>query len=312
MKKIIIALLISFNGFCCFGQPEEFIWDTISFDEQLPWYLNIDSSEQNIWQIGTPSKTLFDSAFSAPYSIVTDTINSYPPNNNSWFEVKIGEFNYEWWYPASVYMEIKHKFDTDTLVDGGFITVSWDDGLTWMNIIRDTIYWDETPGGFETENMYTENDTLYYGEFGFSGNSNGWITTSYSWHFYPVKAITMSDTMLVRFNFISDSIETNKEGWLIDNIRLFSVDFGSSIDEYSSSNFNLYPNPIDKTSTIDFKSVNNKIELEVFNNVGQRIYHKNHYNTKSIIFDKEGIKPGSYIIKIKTDDWIESKSVLIL
>ncbi|MDA3953800.1 MAG: transposase [Bacteroidales bacterium] len=40
-----------------------------------------DSSEPPIWQIGTPNKTFFDSAYSSPNAIITDTVNYYPINN---------------------------------------------------------------------------------------------------------------------------------------------------------------------------------------------------------------------------------------
>ena len=313
MKNILLILAIIFLQLNIYGQyGDTFNWDTITFEESLPWYFSNDTSSQNIWQIGTPQKAIFDSAWSAPNSIVTDTINNYPVNNHSWFEIKIGAFNYlDWWYPWSIFMELNHKYDTDTLKDGGYITVSWDDGVTWENIIKDNVYQEMTPEG-ANENLYNwYSDSLYNGEFGFSGNSAGWITTWYAWHYLPVRAVELSDTMLVRFNFISDTIETNNEGWLIDDIRLYSRDIQGVVEEHKNVHFSLYPNPINHTSTIEFKSFNHKVELEVFNNLGQRVFYRDYYNTQSILFSRKDLKPGVYILKMKTPEWEESMKILI-
>ena len=313
MKKTLLLLVVLHLSLFLSAQSEELAtFDTITFENPLPFYFTNDTSGQNIWQIGTPQKVFFDSAFSAPNAIVTDTDGFYPENNLSWFQLELTRFTFDdpyYWGSDDIFFEIKHKFDTDTLKDGGYISVSWDHGNTWMNIIKDYVYPEATPG-WENENLYTENDTLFNGEYGFSGNSGDWITTWFAWHYIPVR-VEPFDTMLVRFNFISDTIPTEKEGWMIDNIRLYAVDIGGSVEEHANSYFSLYPNPINQTSTIEFNTFNHKVELEVFNNLGQRVFYDNYYNTKSILFNRKDLKPGVYILKMKTPDWEESKKILI-
>jgi len=109
--------------------------ETITFEYSYP-YLEVDTSNQNIWQIGTPNKAFFDSAYSAKNAIITDTVNYYPIDNISYFDLLIGAFNFNDLYPWNIYVGIKHKYDTDTLKDGGFITISYDNRTTWMNIIN--------------------------------------------------------------------------------------------------------------------------------------------------------------------------------
>ena len=59
--------------------------DTTNFEGSLV-QIEIDTSNAgNIWQIGQPDKAIFDSAFSAPNAIVTDTVNYYPINDSSSF-----------------------------------------------------------------------------------------------------------------------------------------------------------------------------------------------------------------------------------
>jgi len=315
MKKIIVLLVaLSLNHVASaqIWENEIATFDTITFEKELPLYFNNDTSSQNTWQIGTPEKVFFDSAWSVPYAIVTDTIGFYPSDNQSWFQMELDRFTFEddfYWGSVDIYFEIRHKFDTDSLKDGGYITVSWDNGNTWMNIIKDTIYQADRPE-WKNENLYEESDTLYNGEYGFSGNSGEWITTKFGWNEWLVKA-ELFDTMLVRFNFISDTILTEKEGWMIDNIRLYAVELFGSVDEHANSHFSLYPNPVNETSTINFKTFNQKVELALFNNLGQRVFYNNYYNTKEIKLNRKDLKPGIYILKIKTQEWEESKKILL-
>lgn len=300
MKKLFFLLTISLTTLQSFAQWTEFVWDTITFEAPYE-YLIIDTSSQNIWQIGAPNKIFFDSAYSINNAIVTDTLNFYPINNNSYFDLRIGAFNYNYYYPDDIFIEIKHKFDTDTLKDGGFISVSYDQGLTWMNIINDTVYGQATPS-WDNLNLYNYYDTLYNGEFGFSGHSNGWITTMFSWHYIPVKnnIDVIGDTMIVRFNFISDSIENNNEGWMIDNIKLYSVDLGGGINDTKSLKFNITPNPMNEISIIELESYS-EIQLSIFNIQGQLVRQKRYFNNQSIIINKANFNSGIYFVKIRTD-----------
>ncbi len=298
---INLIFTISLTALQSFAQWTEYVWDTITFEEPYE-YLVIDTSSQNIWQIGAPHKIFFDSAYSANNAIVTDTINYYPTNNYSFFDLYIGLYNVDW-FPMNIFIEIKHKFDTDTLKDGGFITVSYDNRQTWMNIINDTAHWfDETPNqnNMFVENLYSSSDTLYNGEYGFSGKSSGWITTKFSWYFCPVKT-QLGDTLIIRFNFISDSIETHKEGWMIDNIKLYSVDLGGKIYEIKLLDFGIYPNPMNKTAIIELDNYH-EIELSILDNQGRIIRKNKYFNNQPIIINKDKLNPGIYFVKIRTDE----------
>ena len=214
--------------------------------------------------------------------------------------------SYNYYYPYDIFIEIKHKFDTDTLKDGGFITVSYDEGLTWANIINDTSgYWSITPGfgGEGASNLYTLNDTLFNGEFGLSGNSNDWVTTWFTWHILPVKNSMEfpGDTMIVRFNFISDNIENNKEGWMIDDIKLYSVDLGGGINDMKQLDFRILPNPMAEIAIIELNNYS-EIELSILNIQGQLVSQDNYYNSQSITINRHEFSAGIYFVKIKTDE----------
>ncbi len=313
----MLLLTISFISLQSFAQWTEFVWDTITFEEPYE-YLQIDTSSQNIWQIGEPSKIFLDSAYSGQKAILTDTLNYYPLNNNSYFDLKIGAFNYGGAYIHNVFIEIKHKFDTDTLKDGGFITVSYDNGLTWTNIINDISgFYDVTPHhDYEYENLYTENDTLFNGEFGFSGNSEGWITSKFAWYDIPVKSSTDfgGDTLIVRFNFISDNVESNNEGWMIDNIKLYSVDLGGlnkEIDSKETLKYRLSPNPMREKTTIELDDYR-ELEFAIFDTQSRIVKQNTYYNNETIVISRDELKSGVYFVKIKTDEGLVGVRKLIV
>src|SRR4051812_30284690 len=73
-------------------------------------YFYIDSLQtNNIWQLGKPSKPVFDSAYSKPLALVTDTLHPYPINNTSSFIVidNTDDCNF-----AGV--DFWHRFNTDS------------------------------------------------------------------------------------------------------------------------------------------------------------------------------------------------------
>ncbi|MFK7906959.1 MAG: T9SS type A sorting domain-containing protein, partial [Chitinophagales bacterium] len=226
------------------------------------------------------------------------------PNNISYFDLYIGAFNYGDAYHYNTFMELKHKYDTDALKDGGYLTVSYDNGETWMNIIEDTVYYGESPY-YSNENLYGETQTLFNGEKGFSGKSDGWVSTWFSWHMLPVKngVEEVGDTTILRFNFISDDVDNQKEGWMIDDIRLYSVDLGTDIEDFGAGeNVHVYPNPIHSSSIIELEKTFEAIDVVVIDLKGRPVYHKKHFKKNHVPLEIDGLASGVYFVRIEADN----------
>jgi hypothetical protein len=318
MKRAIIFLTLFLSGLLNFSQAQNKInvgdtlgpWYVINFDNSSN-YINIDTSIQNVWQIGSPQKIIFNSALSLPHAIITDTIHTYPANNYSYFDLLIGDFNFNGYYYGRTYIDFWHKYDTDTLKDGGYITVSWDKGLTWKNIIEDTISGMFTPADQFLTNLYTLNDTLFNGEHGFSGKSNGWVLASFLWQGLVAKNIP--DTMILRFNFISDSINNNKEGWMIDNIRLYSIEQGGGVNELSDFHIiKISPNPFSSSTEILLDKNYKNIDLSVFDLQGKIIKEKIIKNCNKVNLDRAEIENGFYFLRIILDNKIMLTKKIII
>jgi len=310
MKKTAIFVML-FSLLCSIKaqtklQPGDIIqvWDSINFDTVVN-SIRIDTSEMNIWQIGRPQKAIFSASYSPENAMVTDTVNPYSVNNYSFFDLYVGNFNNEM-YPWDIFVDFWHKYDTDSLKDGGFITVSWDKGITWANVIHDTnyVHYVHPPMSFygQIPNLYTETDTLTDGNIGFSGNSHGWIKTILGWHAIPVKIVEPADTMIIRFNFISDSIQNNKAGWMIDDIRLYSVDLGGGVHDYEVDNLvKISPNPYSDKTEIRFDKQYKHIEIETYDLFGKLMGKESHSNLSSLIYRHNELIQGTYILKIVLD-----------
>jgi len=276
-------------------------WDTITFNSDSE-FIRIDTSSTNIWQIGIPQKSYFDTAYSFSKAILTDTTDSYPINNTSYFDLYIGEFNNQY-YPYNIFISFKHKFDTDSLKDGGYITFSFDKGENWHNMIE---WWGNNNFGQMTDskNLYTQNQLLFNGEYGFSGNSNGWQTTMICWFVPPasLKNIVedIGDTLMVRFNFVSDSIDNFREGWMIDDINLYSADLGGGAIYKTnvSKEIFIYPLPASNHINFYFVKTSKSIMIEILTLDGKKVFQNKYFNLQEVQVDTRDLTSGIYISKI--------------
>lgn len=319
MRNIYLTVFFILFAIDVFPQDNFFdpftIYDTLKFESEYP-YINVDTSENNIWQTGVPAKMYFDSAYSLKRAILTDSINPYPANNHSFFDLCIGEFNYaSYWY--NIFIEFKHKFDTDTLKDGGYITVSYDMGKSWLNIIEDQPYgqYDGMTPKHVNKNLYSEDNLLFNNEKGFSGRSNGWISTGFAWFVLPVKntVVSVSDTMIIRFNFISDSINTNKEGWIIDNICLYTGDIGGGVlNSGLSEQIKVYPNPLKTDASIDLGDRYQYIDMEIIDSGGKIVSRLQYKETSKIDLDCRQLSSGAYYLNMNLNKrFFVSKKILV-
>jgi type IX secretion system substrate protein len=295
MKKILlISILILTASITVWGQDTiysiAYNWpqpeSTFEYRDSANYFYFDTLQVNNIWQIGTPSKTIFNNAYSVPLALLTDTLNTYPDSTKSSFEFVIFTDDY-------TNIDFWHKYDTDSLKDGGIVEVSTNDGATWTNIILDTI------NGFSFINFYSTSDTIgsLNNSPGFIGNSGGWI-----------KSTIMKSGAIpyyrFRFTFSSDSIDNNKDGWMIDNFSFTALGTGVENLELESK-IKLYPNPTINQLSIEIEGNLKLKNIKVYDISSQLIYQ----GIESIINTSQWTK-GLYLIEIETDQEIIRKKVI--
>ena len=297
MRKILPLLLFVFLMGDAVGQSSAYP-DTVNFESSKNVLIKIDTTQpNNLWQIGAPHKILFDSAYTRPNAIVTDTVNYYPFNNTSSFQFSIYDsafllYGFSHWENLIPYVSFMHKYNTDTLRDGGYVEYSLDSGSTWTNV--DTLFpW-----------IYNYGNSLYDGTHGFTGRSNGWDNCSFSFDCFGGHNTSF---VIIRFTFKSDSINTNKEGWMIDNI-CWGSNFCEGVKENTNNNdITLYPNPCGGQLTVNSEQLTVK-EIKIYNLLGQCVYQSAINNQYTININQ--LPSGLYFAEIKTEKGIVRKKVV--
>lgn len=305
MKQITVLIILCMVSIIAFSQQTHYEAN-IDFENNIH-LVQIDTTQiLNVWQIGTPMKTFLDSAYTIPFAIITDTVNNYPINNFSSFQVKILPPPECCWGIGIV--NFMHKYDFEQNKDGGFIEVKYDADTNWTNIIFDAdpeIY-------INGYNFYSESDTISGNIPAFTGNSNGWVYSQFEWAWQIGVKSMFHDSLTIRFTMKSDSIETNQEGWLIDNIYLVLFDCTGDIDFINSNFSKLFPNPIVDISCLIFENQFNKqTMINIFDLLGKKIktikttsdkvmIKRNDFNegiySYQIIQDNVNIRSGKFVV----------------
>lgn len=284
----LLTIMLAFVSFAANGQ---YYWSE-SFDNPASPYrskFHIDTTNyhHNIWQIGRPHKTTFDSlsVFSPPNVIVTDTANTYPPDDTSVFIIAhrfnhTPRFSLNFWY----------KLDIDSLAITK-IEISGDSGLNWIDPMKEDttymFYWGIKPR-LDTSTSTWQNFQL---------NMERWALA------IPGGADTFphyrtSDTILFRFTFISDTdTSVHRDGWMMDNFSISNAFMEGSVKNViDESLIDIYPVP--SSGVVYYalhgqKPENN--ELVIYNMLGQQVYKE--WNIRSSGYIDLDLPNGNYMLK---------------
>lgn len=264
MKKYLLLSVCMLSFF--FAKAQTTLNFNIDFDTPIPdtniiYFIDTVNNPNNVWQIGNSHKVFLTGSGKV---LITDTLNPYPVNDTSYFNIKIwdhGLLNINEEYDGFS-VEFYYKVDSDTLKDFGFFEFSRDNGQTWY-FMNDSIYayrWWGT--GMEWHP--------------FSGHHNiEWTGINFvdfgSWF---INLPVIEDTIQLRFGFVSDSIFDNKEGLMISFIGI-SIATQVNVQEVTiDENFNIYPNPAGSIINIDVKNREKKYTLKIYDYVAKEVYSK--------------------------------------
>jgi hypothetical protein len=297
MKRLSILFLVSLV-IPAFGFSQILFSRMINFETNGQYAVINPNQPGNIWQKGSPHKTFFDSAYSLPYAIITDSSGLYPVNNLSDFTVKMNSPQFGCW--GMGWLRFMHKYDMDDHHAGGYIEVSYDTSSVFHNIIFDTL--EPLPFGFQTYNFYNANDTITGGIPAFTGNSGNWVysTVWWIWEIGVKKFQPEHDSLRIRFSFKSDGVAVPAEGWMIDDIWLEIDDCTGSIDEHNSNKrVSIYPHPV--TDEASFALINfppGVYEMTVYDALGNVAAGVQTVHPPSFKFRNPGLVPGIYFYRI--------------
>lgn len=298
MKKLTWLLLINlFVPFLLGAQTFQNYFDGGN-PQALPIEISNDST--NIWQIGAPQKTLFNSAATLPNALVTDTLNYIPINNSSSFEYKFWA-SFQW---TLVGFRWKQKLDLDDGMDFGNIEFSADNGMTWQSVFDNPYVYNFY--GFDDNNL----DTLSTGEIYFTGTDATWRDI---WFCMDASWLSFQDTLRVRHTIICDSTDNNNEGWMIDNMMVHNTLIHTNNEVRQDNYIIAAPNPtagrvhITTRKSQDFHIIE---KMELSDSAGKLLRQWENIPTKFFV-DLDEFPNGVYFLNIRTNKDSETVKLVL-
>jgi hypothetical protein len=289
--KTLIIIVINLNTFSVCSQGllnMDFDYSNISFEDTAE-YKFVKQDTSDIWQIVEPNKQILFiptiHAYLGKFAIISDTNTYYANNINAWFQFKLlfGEGD-------SYYITYSQKYDFEENKDGGIIETSYDNGITWQNILFDPLIQSNLEA---VQNFYSPEDTInaFQNQPGFTG-----LQSEIEMVYITFEALdsTRGKTMLLRFSIGTDSVNAQNEGWMLDDFRFGGI-LKDNIESYKNNGTSIdaYPNPSNEIITV--YSYNESIKkLEIISFTGEILLEK--LNTNSIeITDRLN---GVYLLRI--------------
>lgn len=261
----------------------------------------------NLWQTGRPLKPYpLDTTVTPPNVLITDTLNPYPINSNSSFELHFGRWpGYENLCWKRMIFSFNYKIDADSSKDGIYVEIMYNGSNQWKNIIFDNM---ADIMQFDYECTYFPTDTLFNGEPGISFarqvcNPQDWNYFGIEW-FWENENSYLVDSVAFRITFVSDSINTNKGGVLIDFIGFEADDWcyigvdESQIDEQVI----ICQNPITDESEIIIKDLNFKANKIIVSDITGKTIFVKRLNFERFPIGQYLLNQGFYYYKIISED----------
>lgn len=278
MKTTLLLSTLILFSLATFSQS---VWD-LNFEDTTTLHKVVIQSKvngSNNWQIGKPGKPNLNRPYSERNVIVTDTLDSYPVNDTSSFIiVHQASEGWHFQYPK-IDLNGWYYVNSDSLTDFGFIEFSLNNGISWFSADS------AQNNGCCTWSAVQEMPVL-------TGNSYDW--KPFSICICPPGKVEFNDTILYRFTFISDGIDTQKDGLMFDNFHF--EDWAEGEREYhQSASLSISPNPVNHFGRIDFDKSKHSYNLEIFNLQGKCVIRIQDYQSEIIDFSQ--LPEGMYLAK---------------
>lgn len=279
-----ISLLFCVGITLLFGQIPEWwaYFDSPYFFQEYSSRFEVDTVNypNNKWQIGHPNKSVFDTALSAPNALVTDTVNTLPPNDTSVVYIKHIRSAPKYGVFA---LHFKYQMDGDS-TDKGIVEISPDTGNTWINLLQQDTTYDMSWGGSKPSLRGSTN-----GWQSFDAGMTAWADAMKS---YPV--YLTADTILFRFTYITESNSTGRDGWIIDN--MYFEDWWFGIEEVRNDDLmEISPNPVSGELRVHRSQKYKEGEIQIFNSNGKMVHRKSNFTAQTI--DVSQLPNGIYYLK---------------
>lgn len=282
-------------------------WSQQFFDSNPPnpSDLNYILDTTGVWQVASPDKTLFSRAPTSPNALITDSLGPYPINSNASaiLEIPTGQFG---WFPYGIVaIQWVQGLDFENGVDGGMVEFRTSDTAQWENMFTSNYVY--SAFGYNSSNV----KTLANGQKGFTGidsSSNVWLCLDFSW-----LQVSGADSIIeLRFTLISDSVDTQQDGWMLDNFISAITGFHTINEHEREELIYISPNPTTGKILINSKKLGTLqyIESMELRDLSGKVVQRWGKRPSKFEIDISKQKPGLYILKVNSN--IETSEFRVL
>jgi hypothetical protein len=148
-----------------------------------------------------------------------------------------------------------------------------------------------------TTNLYTNFTPISIAPY-VTNTSRDWIEYTFNLDAYANQAVYIS------INCVSN--QASASAFLVDDFKVTSS--ALSTNNFTNNTFKVYPNPISNELNIDSNVVIEKIEIVDIN--GRILVSSNQNNTNSILVNTTDLKNGIYLLKIASNNTIETRKII--
>jgi len=117
------------------------------------------------------------------------------------------------------------------------------------------------------------------------------------------------DSVFYRFTFITDSVDSNEEGWMIDDISV-GIYLGDFVVPIAADNnfISIYPNPCTNNLYIKSKKIaTHAPQVSIYDALGRQLYNS-PLTTDHIPIN---LPDGSYMLRYTADDVVAQKMFVV-
>jgi hypothetical protein len=287
------------------GQEIGETW-TMDFDDPDATFVLDSIYPPGCWQIGTPDKPAFTSAWSPPNALVTDTLAPHPVSTRCHAQFSSSALVLS---QTGLLLQFKHTMDTDSMTAFGWIEFSHSETDEWLPFGHEEMYsnlWREAfPSEYPQSTWdYLWTDTGYF----YTGNSPGWRYADFRVDCAllapdPWERGGQEATMQFRLVFEATTNELERDGWMIDDLSLTGYQCMGSISEHAGNVVSVHPNPAwdrlwvecDVTSGTD-------VRLEVLALDGRLLQERRIRWSVPQAVDLQGLAHGQYLLRLVARD----------
>jgi hypothetical protein len=300
MTKMLLVLVCSVATLLTRGQ-----WEFQQYFDGADTALgsltvDVDTS---VWQVGAPNKALMDSAYTLPNALVTKLNGPYPgmPAGFAYVNVPMDQSFFS--ILAIQWMQL---IDLENGRDHGTLHFSIDDGNTWENALSSPYTY--SMYGYDETNI----DTLDDGGIGFTGTDSTWRNIWFCMDGFFLSSLGV-DTLQLRFGMIADTVQTDQEGWLIDNL-LVAMTIAHTINETPLEHaVEVFPSVTQGPITIEVRKEKEPqviTSIDVLDPKGGVVMHHGYAPTR-FRMDLSELPAGSYFVRVSTTSTSRTVPVLV-